>query len=308
MPEEDRAESRVRKALQTISRHLDIDLCAQTVEPIRLHDARTFRLPRARLVVRLTPTIDGASTRANHALQLTAWLGTQNFPAARPALSEPIMAGDYTATVWHEIPRQPTDPRLSAHMALGKLLRALHELPAPPVPLPRYAPFSRLHQAIALDSARKTPSLNNSDKSFLLAQIMELGAKYDSLHFPLGIGLIHNDAHTGNLIVDPHSPFGYSLIDWESACRGPREMDVTLVGTPGSRFGDPEDERREFSTAYGYDIASWPDHQLLRDIRDLHSLSAHIRASAENTAARKQLQHRLHSLKVGDRSIQWTGV
>ncbi|MGW0433674.1 phosphotransferase family protein [Micromonospora sp. NPDC003197] len=295
------------EALRIVGRHIDVkDI--HVVEPLRLHDACTFRFPEAGLVTRLTPANDEAIIRANRALQLTAWLATQNFPAVRPALSEPIAAGNYTATIWHEIPRQSTSPRLSAHIALGKLLRAFHELPTPPIPLPRYTPFSRLHQAITLDSARETPTLSSSDRAFLLELTTELAVKYDNLNFPLGIGLIHNDAHTGNLLVDPRSPFGYSLIDWESACQGPREMDVTLVGAPGNRFGDPDNVRREFSSAYGYNIATWPDHQLLRDIRDLHSLSAHIRASVDNPAARNQLRRRLHSLQVGDRTIQWSGV
>jgi len=110
------------------------------------------------------------------------------------------------------------------------------------------------------------------------------------MRFPLGSGQIHNDAHPGNLVPDPTSRHRYLLTDWEGACIGPRELDVVLVGAPGSRFGDPDHERLAFTRVYGYDIATWPEHQPLRDIRDLHSLAAYIRTGTRKPAALAQLR------------------
>jgi hypothetical protein len=95
-----------------------------------------------------------------------------------------------------------------------------------------------------------------------------VNAAFEALTFPLGTGLIHNDAHAGSLLADSRSPSGYVLGDWESACDGLREIDVVPDGAPGNRFGLPEQQRREFSDAYGYDLASWPGWPVMRDVRD----------------------------------------
>jgi hypothetical protein len=115
-------------------------------------------------------------------------------------------------------------------------------------------------------------------------------------------------AHPGNLVADPSSRHGYALTDWEGACIGPRELDVVLVGAPGSRFGDPEHERLAFTAGYGYDIAGWRSFQDLRDIRDMHSLAAYIRASPSKPATAFELHRRISSLRDDDRTIQWAAV
>jgi hypothetical protein len=98
------------------------------------------------------------------------------------------------------------------------------------------------------------------------------------------------------------------LGDWDGACYGPREIDLIPVGAPGNRFGDHETERAQFVTGYGYDIATWPEYTILRDIRDLHSIAAYIRTAPYKPAAAHELQRRLRSLQRGDRTIQWKAV
>lgn len=115
----------------------------------------------------------------------------------------------------------------------------------------------------------------------------------------------HGDAHPGSLLPTPSHPSRFLLTDWESACLGPREMDLILVGAPGSRFDDTDDERHAFTTAYGYDIATWPHHQTLRDIRDLHALAGHLRAAPHHTPARTELHHRIDTLRRNDHTTRW---
>jgi aminoglycoside phosphotransferase (APT) family kinase protein len=241
-------------------------------------------------------------------VQLTAWLSEQAFPAVHPAVAEPISAGEYVATVWHAVPPQPHQDSRTAHAALGRLLQELHALPSPPVALPNADPLARLRTALGLDTRRTEPVLTSSDHDFLTHRIRDLDEQYRSMNFPLGIGLIHNDAHPGNLLAAPTSRHGYVLTDWESACIGPREMDVVLAGAPGSRFDDTEDERLAFTTGYGYDIATWSNYRILRDIRDLHSLAGHIRAAPHHTAARNELRIRVQSLREDDSTVRWNAV
>lgn len=291
--------------MRAVARQLGLD--DRRALPLRIHDAATVLLPEAHVVVRLVPAVEEAVTRARRAVRLTEWLASQGFPAIRPASPDVVEVGGYVVSVWHEVATRPAGSRVETNAVLGRLLRELHELPPPPMDLPDADPLRRLRAALRLDAARPQPVLDRDDTLFLRQRVVELASRYATMSFPLGSGLIHNDAHPGNMIPTSGSRHGYVLADWEGACHGPRELDVVLVGAPGSRFGDPENERAAFSQGYGYDIGAWPDHQVLRDIRDLHSLAAYIRASIRRPAVLAELRLRIASIR-GDRYTRWTAV
>jgi aminoglycoside phosphotransferase (APT) family kinase protein len=293
-------------ALHELGRQLGLDVTQ--ARALRMHDASTLLLPAHHLVVRLVGASAETLTRATKALQLTAWLSTQAFPSVRPAIAEPIQVAGHVATVWHEIPAYPRPDSHLVHTALGRILRNLHALPTPPVVLPTADPLARLRTALDTDAHRGEPVLSSTERAFLAQQVQNLAQRYAAMTFPLGTGLIHNDAHPGNVLPDPTSQHGFVLTDWESACIGPREMDVVLVGAPGSRFGDTEDERLAFTAGYGYDIGTWPGYRILRDIRDLHSLAGHLRAAPHQPTALNELRTRIASLRDDDRTVRWKAV
>ncbi len=293
-------------AAHIVAARLGFDAAA--AQPLRVHDAVTLLLPADHVVVRLVPESEEAVQRAARAVHLTGWLARQDFPTVRPAAGEPIEAAGYVATIWREVPSHPAGSPTIVNAALGRLLRDLHTLPSPPVELPTADPLARLRAAMRLDVTRPQPALDRDETAFLHVRVDELTERYTSMSFPLGSGLIHNDAHPGNLIPNPASRHGHLLTDWEGASIGPRELDVVLVGAPGSRFGDPEHERLAFTNAYGYDIAAWPDYQTLRDIRDLHSLAAYIRTGNRKPAAVAELHRRIASLRSNDRTVRWATV
>jgi aminoglycoside phosphotransferase (APT) family kinase protein len=292
--------------VEELGRRIGVDLSQARL--LRRHDANTFLAPDQHLVVRLVPASDEALTRATKAVQLTEWLAAQPFPTVRPAITDALALDGYVATVWHEIPAAPSGRSLSRHRALGHLLRELHALPDPPLHLPTADPLARLRGAMEADSQRAEPILGSGDRTYLCQRADELQRRYAGIPFPLGVGLIHNDAHPGNLLPVPGSPHGYVLTDWEGACLGPREMDVVLAGAPDSRFGDTDDERLAFVVGYGYDIATWPEYRILRDIRDLHSLAAYIRTAPGNRAVSAELRGRIASLRDSDRTVTWHSV
>ena len=294
----------VGTAVRTVAGQLGLDHGGP--RPLRIHDAATVLLPRAHVVVRLVPLAEEAVERARRAVQLTQWLSSEGFPTIRPAAPDIVELDGYVASVWHEVATRPAGSRIETNAVLGQLLRELHGLPRPPLELPPANPLRRLRAALRLDAARSQPVLDRGDTLFLEGRMAELAARYATMSFPLGSGLIHNDAHPGNMIPDPETRYGYVLTDWEGACNGPRELDVVLVGAPGSRFGDLDSEREAFSAGYGYDIGTWPGYQVLRDIRDLHSLAAFIRAGTRSTAALAELGVRVASIRDGDRTIRWT--
>jgi aminoglycoside phosphotransferase (APT) family kinase protein len=265
--------------------------------PLREHDASVWLLPREAVVVRLTETTAENRARAARAVELTAWLTGQGFPSVEPASPDVHEVDGRLATVWRYVPpEQATLVERAA--ALGRLLRELHALPAPPFRLPVLDPFARLRDAIEHDDA----VLSVQDRGFLEQRIAELTAAFAALRFTQGSGLIHNDAHVGNVLRGKDE---YVLADWESARWGPREVDLVPEGAPGNRFGATTELRQAFTAAYGYDVATWPGWRVVRDARDLHSLAAYIRAAPRNPAAETELRRRLHSLQRGDDSVVW---
>jgi hypothetical protein len=71
------------------------------------------------------------------------------------------------------------------------------------------------------------------------------------------------------------------------------------------RFGLPGDQRDAFIAACGQDIRSWDGYSVLRDIRELSTLTALLRDGHTGTHAQRELQIRLRSLHTGD-DQQWT--
>ena len=94
------------------------------------------------------------------------------------------------------------------------------------------------------------------------------------------------------------------LADWDEVSTGPREIDLipTLQGT---RFGLSEHERDAFIAAYGHDLRTWGGYPVLREIRELSTMSALLREDRANVAALQELHVRLRSLRTGN-DQQWT--
>lgn len=276
---------------------------SRDVRLLRAHGSGIYLLPYEQAVIRTAQDTDENRARAKVAVEVTAWLGEKGFPVIEPLHPEPVERGGIVATVWRYLPQPHGAPRPPVAV-LGHLIRDLHALPPAPLSLPAADPLRRLRRALAVDRRRGQPALSNDQHDWLVRKAATLNTRYETLTFPLGTGLIHNDAHAGNLLVDSRRPLGYVLGDWESACYGPREIDLVPDGAPDNRFGLPEEQRRQFSDAYGYDLALWPDWPVLREIRDLHALASHLRVAPIKPAAHVELQHRLRMLMTGAR-VPW---
>ncbi|MGX7827982.1 phosphotransferase [Actinokineospora sp. 24-640] len=259
------------------------------------HATSVYLLPKAAVVARVTRNRQDTEA-AERAITLTRWLSGCGLPVTSPLdVEQPVNMGDLTITFWRYYPQGNRSKPEPAH--LGSILRDLHHIGNLPVALPTYAPLAQFGATVA-----STTSLGRSDAAWLREQASELLERFAQLDFALGTGLIHGDAYPGNLLWDDDRVL---LGDWDEAATGPRELD--LINTyQGARFGRTESQLAAFSKAYGYDVRHWPGFWVLRDIRDLHTLGAFIRRadSGDNTAA-GQLQHRLDTLRRGDRQALW---
>jgi Ser/Thr protein kinase RdoA (MazF antagonist) len=151
---------------------------------------------------------------------------------------------------------------------LGRLLHKLHGLGPPPVALPAYRPLLSARRAIASGRA-----IDEDERGWLGERCDRLVTAYGQLRFQLPAGMIHGDAYRGNLLRDAQQVV---LADWDAVSTGPREVDLipTLQAT---RFRLPVEQRAAFVGAYGQDIRSWEGYLIMRDIREVSTLT---RASA----------------------------
>lgn len=272
-----------------------VGLDASRVEPLWNHASSLFLLSPAQVVARISRDADDQH-RARVSLAITWWLIAQGFPATAPAeVDQPVRIDGATVTFWRYYPQH--DQQRPPAAALGVLLRKLHQMPPPPVKLPTYQALQTLGEAI-----KRSTTLPADDRDWLADRRQRLLDAYESLSFPLGIGLIHGDAYPGNTLWDGAHPL---LGDWDEVSIGPRELD--LVNThQGSRFGRSAVERQRFSAAYGYDVTGWPGFAVLREMRDLHTLASYIRLADEGvTPAHTELTFRLQTLKAGQDHVRW---
>lgn len=270
----------------------------------RLLHARSnavYLLPREQLVARLAPPTPLQQERARTVIAVTRWLADQPEPVAlAPSPGDhPVVTEHAVATFW---PYRPTSTSASLK-DVGELLRRLHLLPEPPFAVPRYRPLHRLREALTIDGARREMSLSHEDLAWLADRAAMLTEQFASIDSPLGTGLVHADAHTENAVAEAA---GWRLIDWDQACIAPRELDL-VSGLP-DHFHTPDEDRRALLNAYGFDLTTWPQWTVLRDITELHSLSAYIRLAPSNPEMASELRRRVRSLRTGDRAVQWRAV
>jgi aminoglycoside phosphotransferase (APT) family kinase protein len=263
-----------------------------------------YLLPAAGLVARLRRSSGSPAllARLSASVQVTSWLHGQDFPTVTPAavaVSQPVSVPGYVVTFWQYLAavRWPeTDVA-----ALARLLRQLHQLPAPPVSLPQTSPFGSL-----ADDVRRCAWLTGRQRSWILDQCQELGGQYGRITWTLGQGLIHGDAYEENLI---HTRDGQVVLaDWDSVGHAPREQDLVPTSIR-RRFGLPTAQWHEFCQVYGVDANALPGFSLLERIRELRTLTAYVRTNHPQAIAevRRRLRDLMSGTAAEDQAEPWRG-
>jgi Ser/Thr protein kinase RdoA (MazF antagonist) len=220
---------------------------------------------------------------------VTRWLTTLDYPTVEPLpVEQPVLADGCLVTFWHYLPQDGAPPTPAD---LGDLLRRLHRLPPPPTDLPAYEPLWSVAKAIDHSAA-----LTRQERAWLAGHCRSLVEAYRDLNFALQPGTIHGDAYRGNLLRDGSRVV---LADWDSVSHGPREIDL-IPTLQARRFGLPDDQRAQFTAAYGHDITTWPGYPTLRDIRELSTLTALLRNARTDPPSLHELRHRIHSIRQKD--------
>lgn len=272
-------------------------------------DARAnavYGLPRAGAVVRLRHTYGSPewAHRLTAAVKATRWLTQQGFPATVPFdVAQPINVDEWTATFWRY--EKIDEPETGASVTdLAKALRRLHGLPDPPIDLLETNPLGSL----PADLEHAHDVLTAQQRDWLRHRCTEIAAEYTTAAMPSGLsrGLIHGDAHAGNLLPVAGT---YLLGDWDSVSHGPRAQDLIPTLHRVRRLGHPRTEWTDLCSVYGIapEIEQHPGVRLLQSAREIRSLAAYIRGAQQRPDMRVELNKRLRTLMTSERAI-WRAV
>lgn len=262
---------------------------------VRLFGTAVYHLPSAGAVARIALLTSADSvTRLATSVRITRWLAEAAYPTVEPLpVDQPVSANGCVVTFWRYLPQ---DGPVPGPADLGFLLRWLHQLELPPFPLPECQPLVSVRRAIDVSMA-----ISEEERGWLRRRCEQLTAAYSGLSFQLPAGMIHGDAWRGNLLRDGKRVV---LADWDTVSIGHREIDlVPTLQAP--RFGLREEHREAFIAAYGRDIRAWEGYPILREMRELSTLSAILRDGHTDPVARRELAIRLRSLRNGD-DQPWT--
>ncbi|MFD6066321.1 MULTISPECIES: phosphotransferase family protein [Amycolatopsis] len=261
---------------------------------LRFTNNAVYELASAPFVVRIV-----GSTQLRHrvgtVVRVARHFERHDVPAIRlvPGLDQPLPVGEHLVTVWWKV---PGTGRKAKAADLAALLRRVHAL-EPPEGLAEWAPFAAIRARVS-----DAEELDDGDRRFLLERCAEVEAALANLDFPLPRGLVHGDAHTGNVIPGPDGPV---LCDFDSSCVGPPEWDLTPLAVGRERFGDPPARYRVFALRYGFDVTTWSGFSVLRAIRELKLTTSVLPILRSHPSVRDELRKRLNDLRNGHTGARW---
>jgi len=277
-----------------------VGLDAEDAVPARFGENAMYRLQDAALMAR----VGRSQEVARKEVHVAEWLASHDFPAVRltDRLAQPLVVDGSPVTFW-ELITESDDPVTSAD--LGRLLRALHSLPAPThFTLPQFDPMSKV---VARLDGLSIDDFTSDDIEFLRDRHLDLERQFTRLHFVLPQGPIHGDAHTGNLIRSTDGQI--KLLDFEDFCYGPREWDVAVESVRYRSFAwVSESDYRDYTAAYGFDALNWPGFQVVRAARELNMTTWLMQQIGQSPEVDAEVKLRIADLHDDDAPRRWRAV
>jgi hypothetical protein len=253
-------------------------------------------LPREAVVVRARRN---AIPTARRTVRIARWLAEREVPVIRlvPDLPQPLEVEGHAVTFWRA--GQPsTTPWEGADLA-GPL-RELHRW-QPPDQLPTWDPIPALRRRVEAVTA-----LPLSDLEWLVAELDRLESDYREMRSRLPEGIIHTDAHLGNLVRDRAGRV--LLADLDGVARGPVLQDLVPTAVNALRFRRMV-RHRTLAIAYGLDVTEEPAWPVLRRIRELSTTVGGLIRSGDGdggrTGAAREWRLRLRLLQADAGNARW---
>lgn len=146
-------------------------------------------------------------------------------------------------------------------------------------------------------------NLDDDDRDYLLAWCDDLQPRLAEFADSVPPGLVHGDAHEGNLLRDGSGQV--LLCDFDATCIGPWQVDLAPAPANEARFG-PYGGHSKLAAAYGYDITQDPAWPLLQQGRELKMIAAAVPLLASAPGVAAEFQLRLASVRNADYTVKWT--
>jgi len=265
-------------------------------ELIRLGENAIFHLKHEGIVARIARGMDVLDD-ARKELRVARWLLAEGMATAPPTdVEQPLVVDQMPVTFWQFIEHTGEEATIAE---LGSMLRTLHRLDPPAaLCLPAHDMFGRVDARI--DRAADIPM---ADRWFLRARLRELRAAYSELDFPLRMGAVHGDAHTGNLLKLHDG--STSVIDLERFAYGHPETDLVVTGVELSMGWVSEEQYGEFVDAYGFDVTSWDGFDVLQAITELKMTTWLMQNIGHSAAIDTEICTRLSDLRDQSKPRHW---
>ncbi|MFE9745924.1 phosphotransferase enzyme family protein [Saccharothrix saharensis] len=271
-----------------------VGLDATGAELLRHQTNAVFRLVTAPVIVKVArPNIRHTAA----VVSLVEWVVEHGVPSV-PLLSgtgQPLEVAGCGVTLWRYLP--PT--RLIAAGDIAVPLRALHEVPLPPIPLPELDALGAIHNSIQASTI-----ISAQERGVLLRRWSRLVDAVPGLRYEGPPRLIHGDPQHRNALWDEAAGRPV-LSDWDSAVVGPVEWDLVTIEVHCRRFGFPEQEYRDFCGRYGRDVREWAGFTTMRDLRELRMVTTNARKSAPGSPQAAEVHRRIAALEAGG-DLQWS--
>jgi len=279
------------------------DACAKIgvdssgAELIKFTNNAVYSLSTTPIVVRI-PGSEAIGSRVPKVVAVARWLASHNMPSVRlvDELPQPLHIGDHRITFWHRVTEASSHPA-DGH-DLGRILRRFHALPTPQFDLPSWQPLNAIRARISQQDV-----LDDSDRQFLEETCDEISQRLTQIDYSLPWGPIHGDGFVGNLIPSPPGPI---ICDFDSACFGPREWDLTPVAVGKIRFDYSTDYHSQLAAEYGWNVLDWPYFPVFRQLRELQLVTSVLPVLNANPSLHHQWHHRFRTFRTGDLSAKWT--
>lgn len=203
-------------------------------ELLRLGTNASHRVGDA--VVRVAP-LGREREAVERELHLARFLARSGFDAVRPLdVEQPIDVDGHWATAWVWVPHDPAE--VTGGEAFGRLVRGFHDVTAAyDAALPDWGGLDLI--GARLQGLRHNPHFAPDELRSLEELRVDLGRRLDELAASTPVGVVHGDAHPGNVLTETGTG-RVVLADFDLVGRGPRAWDLAPAALHPRRYGaDP---------------------------------------------------------------------
>ena len=247
-----------------------------------------------RLVIKVGRSTD-LLDRARREVRTADWLAKHDVPAVRSAESEVRLVEGHPVSYWQRLPEalRPAEPA-----DVAPLLRRVHALPEPDFGLPPRDLLGGVERWLRLAG----DAIDPADAAYLRRRRDGFAEAAAALRPHLPPGPIHGDALPRNVHIGPDGPV---LVDLETFSSDFREHDLVVQTLSRDRYGVPAAAYDAFTTAYGWDVGTWPGCDVLRGARETASCAWVAQHAPANPAALTEFRRRVASLRAADPTVRW---